>query len=298
MRTTMWENIGVSAKDNSFDNLMKAAGLDYQVETRQLFINDASGSSIEVPGKFATVRTDDDTVLGIVTDRYKVCQNRDALDFVQFIDGIDLIKAGQYNNGAGCYMIGKLPETKVLDDLITPNIIFQNSHDGSGSIRSTICMLRIVCQNQFVRSFSESPATVRMSHMGNLDEKIAVARTQLERTYDYIKCYTEEANDLATEMVTPKKFNEILQHMFDINPENSDRRNLKLEKDRDIFLQAYNADDNQNFVGTKWGLINAYSDVITHTEPSKKTANWEETRFIWYLNPQIMNQFVDFVKAA
>ena len=86
--------------------------------------------------------------------------------------------------------------------------------------------------------------------------------------------------------------------MFDINEENSDRKNQRLEMERDTFLAAYYNDDNQNFIGTKWGLVNAYSDYITHAEPSRKSENWEEGRFLWYLNPQIMTTFVEYLKKV
>lgn len=299
-RTAMWENIGIKATSNDFDSLMHESGLDYLVETRPIYTNtdDSKIGKMIIPGRLATVRTDTNDTLGIVTDRYKICQNVDALDFVKFIDGINLIKAGTYNQGAGCYLIGQLPEIEVLHDTISPHIIFQNSHDGSGSIKSTICMLRIICQNQFIRSFAESPATIRLPHTGNLEEKIAVAKDQMVHVYDHIQRYEDEANTLATKKVTPAVFNKILQHMFDINTENSDRKNKKLEEDREVFLQAYHADDNQNFINTKWGLINAYSDFITHAEPARKSNNWEEGRFIWYLNPAIMNSFVDYIKAV
>jgi len=296
-RVPMWERIGTSSEDHSFDALFNKAGLNYKVEVRDLLTS--NGVEVrKVPDRFATVRSDTGDVLGIVSDRYKVCQNEDALDFVKFIDGVDLIRAGIYNGGSGCYMIGKLPEVTVLGDKIRPNIIWQNTHDGSGSIRSTVCMLRLVCQNQFVQSFKNSPVTIKFSHMGDLNEKLLAAKQQLVSVYDYISVYEEEATKYARSKITPEKFNKILQSMFNIKEDNSPRLNQRLETEKSMFITAYEQEDNQNFKGTKWGVINAFSDFITHGAPSRKSENWDENRFLWSLNPSIMDNFVELIEAA
>ena len=195
-------------------------------------------------------------------------------------------------------MIGKLPEVKVLGDSIEPHLIFQNSHDGSCSIKTTICMLRIVCQNQFVSSFKDSPATINIRHQGDLDEKLLVARQTMQGVYDYVKNYDAVANELAVKKVTPKKFNEIVEGFFKLPEDVSERtKNYILER-RENFVAAYNADDNQNFKGTKWGVINAYSDLITHEDYVRKTPKWETNRFLNSLSPSTMNEFMSMVEAA
>lgn len=294
-RTTTWENIGINASINDFDTLMKEADLDYVAESRDLYAGPTE-SPIIIPDRKVILRADTNQVFGIVSDRYQICQNRDALDFVKYIDDIELIKAGQI--GATVYMIAQLPEIKVLDDSIRPHLIFQNSHDGSSSIKTTICMLRMVCQNQFVSSFRDSPATIKISHLGDVDEKLLVARNTLSSVNNYVRNFEDTAGELVGSKVTPTMFNKIVDKFFHTDEEYSNRRNQRIEEDRERFIQALNADDNANFVKTKWGMVNAYSDFITHQEPSRKSEGWQENRFMWYLNPSVMDRFIEFVKAA
>lgn len=294
-RISTWENLGTETTENNFRSLLSAADLDYNAVTEDLFV-EHEGTKIQVPNKKVVMREDTKEIFGIVSDRYQLCQNRDALDFVEYLDGVTLMKAGGV--GGLVWMIGKLPEVEVLGDTITPHLIFQNSHDGSCSIKTTICMLRIVCQNQFISSFKESPATINIRHQGDLDKKLIVARQTMQGVYDYVKNYNEVANQLATKKVTPKKFNEIIEGFFTIPEEASERsKNFILER-REKFHEAYNADDNQNFKGTQWGMINAYSDLITHEEYARKTTNWETSRFINSLSPSTMNEFMRFIGAA
>lgn len=69
------------------------AGLDYFVEKRPLFTNGISNdlaeltagiepAKISVPAFFATVRNDNDAVLGVVGKDYKVVQNAEAFTFL------------------------------------------------------------------------------------------------------------------------------------------------------------------------------------------------------------------------
>lgn len=295
-RTTMWENIGVKASKNDFDTLIKEADLDYTAVAKDMYI-EHEGSQLLIPGKKQIIREDTGDFFGIVSDRYQICQNRDAFEFVKYIDDLELLKAGSTRNG-GVYMIAQLPEITVLNDSIRPHLIFQNSHDGSSSIRATICMLRLVCQNQFITSFKESPATIKVHHSGDLSEKLLVARDTLAQVNQYVKTFDAEANDMAIQKVTPAVFNKIIGTFFEQKAEYSDRQNQRIEENRETFLQAYNSYDNQNFKGTKWGIVNAFADYNTHQEPSRKTANWEENTFVWGISPAVMDAFIRVVKAA
>ena len=295
VRTSTWENLGTEVETSDLQELLRKADLDYSVVAEDLFV-EHEGTKIQVPNKKVIMREDNQEILGVVSDRYQLCQNRDALDFVEYLDGITLMKAGAV--GGMVWMIGKLPEVSVLGDSISPHLIFQNSHDGSCSIKTTICMLRIVCQNQFISSFKESPATINIRHQGDLDEKLIVARETMQGVYDYVKAYDATANELATKKVTPKKFNDIIEGYFKIPEDISERSKLLILDRRENFMAAYNAEDNQNFRGTKWGLINAFSDLVTHEEYARKVNNWETNRFLNSLSPSTMNEFMSMVEAA
>src|SRR4029079_16578291 len=82
---------------------LKFAGLDYTVEKRRLFTfdneNEAANEDtdikipeIEVPNYFATVRTDNENILGVVGRDYEVIQNIDAFSFFDTIVGGDGIQ--------------------------------------------------------------------------------------------------------------------------------------------------------------------------------------------------------------
>ena len=85
-----------------FTEVLKFAGLDYTVAKRKLFKFDNENEianedieikipEIEVPNFYATIRTDNETVLGVVGKDYEVVQNINAFSF------FDSIVGGAYN---------------------------------------------------------------------------------------------------------------------------------------------------------------------------------------------------------
>lgn len=296
-RTATWSNIGSSSVDEkSVQATLIGANLDYNVITRPA-LTTYNDQLIEIPNRLVTMREDTGEVFGVVSDRYQVCQNRDALEFVQYIQDVKIKKVGETRPGS-LYLITELPEMTLLGDKIKPNLIFSNSHDGGGSVMSTICMLRLVCQNQFARVFKESPATMSISHRGNMDSKLTAAKETLIRTHEYMQDYSQRVTAMASKKITPKKFNEILAQVFFMNPENTERTNLRIADQRAAFQRIYDADDNQNFKGTQWGIINALGDFITHEVPARLTENWEINRFSNTIGTSRLQDVVELVRAA
>ena len=77
-RERPWHGLGtqVEGAPDSREALI-AAGLDWDVVQRPVFTQDG----VKVSGYFANVRQQDGSILGVVTSRYKVVQNRDAFAF-------------------------------------------------------------------------------------------------------------------------------------------------------------------------------------------------------------------------
>ncbi len=73
-----WHGLGtVVAGQPSSADAIELAGMDWAVETEPVLLPDGNGGFIEIPNKFATVRTDLELsdprrALGIVSDRFSI----------------------------------------------------------------------------------------------------------------------------------------------------------------------------------------------------------------------------------
>ena len=295
MRTTTWNSIGTEVKSTNITDVLKKSGLDYRVVTQPVTTK-IGEKDIVIPNRVATVKEGTEEVLGIVSDRYHVCQNEEAFDFVNNVEGVEFVKAGETHTGM-VYVIGKLPEVTVLGDTFTPYLIFQNGHNGFYTVKTTICPLRIVCQNQFNYAFRESPNTISIQHSSQYSAKLAEAEMLIKSTAKYMKNFNNTAEELAMlKLGDDARVQDIINSFFQVAVDATDRQIITAETQRTELFTAYKAEDNNNFAGTAWGLINGFSDYLTHKE-TKNTKNKDESKFMTVtFDPKFFMSFVNHVK--
>ena len=71
----------------------------------------------------------------------------------------------------------------------------------------------------------------------------------------------------------------ILEELFPITDKSTEREKASAEKCRNEFMVCYFAPDIQRFRGTAWGVINAASDLVTHSMPHRNTRNYAENNW-------------------
>lgn len=169
VRQVPWHGLGTIVKEApKSDEAIKLAGLDWEVVQEKVY---AGGQ--EVKGYYANIRSDNGKVLGIVTQRYKVVQNREAFAFTDLLlgEGLEYETAGSLREGRLVWLLGRLPEVKILDDITIPYVVFVNGHDGFYSIKVALTPVRVVCYNTLVMALNGAPRVWSVRHVGNLSEK-------------------------------------------------------------------------------------------------------------------------------
>lgn len=303
MRTSTWTRIGKEiTKANSMEEALQMSGLDYTVEKRPVFMNNGMGfktATVQIPNRFATVRTSDNHPYDVVSDKFEVIQNRDAFDFVNYMgDELQFEKAGETATGM-VYIIAKLPEVNILGDAFVPHVIFRNGFSGKVKITAAICPLRIVCQNQFNFAFKNAQNTITVRHVQNAEAKLAEAKETLAMTADYMRTLNDVAENFAKMKLTNDQAERVMDLLFprpteDMNP----FKRRSMEQARENFLLAFNQDDNSNFRGTAWGLVNAYTDFITHKEPAGKKESRFEGKFVTTTFKTTMNPVFNAIETV
>ena len=292
MREVTWAHIGTDVTGTQTVNeVLARAGLDYTVHKENILI--PNGKKIE--GSVATVKSTGE-ICGIVSDKYSIYQNDEALDFVNSIPDIQFERAGETHKGM-IYVIGKLPDLEVLGDKFTPHVIFQTSHNGNYPLKATICPLRIVCQNQFAWSFRQMRNHITVRHSSLMPMKVAQAQTVISDVAQYMSGFSNTAEELALLHISENTRYAIIDAFFDSARELTERQKEAMEAQRAFFNQCYAADDNGNFTGTAWGMLNATSDYATH-KPVKQTKTVNESRFekVTFDN-EMMNKMLSLINA-
>lgn len=303
-RTTTWHAIGKTVEEcKDLNSVLTASGLDYNVikEPVYSFVDGVTPGYRAIKNRFVTVRENDHHLYDVVSDKFEVIQNRDAFDFVNYMgDDLQFEKAGETANGM-VYIIGKLPEVNILGDAFTPHVIFRNGFTGKVKITAAICPLRIVCQNQFNFAFKNTQNAVTIRHVQNAQAKLEEAREVLKLSANYMEELNKMAEQYASIKLSEKDLDKVLDNMFPVvDPEHMNAfKRHQLEEQRGKFKSAYLAADNSNFRGTAWGLINAYTDFITHRAAMGKTETKEEGKFMMVtFHPGLMNRILQSMTAV
>jgi phage/plasmid-like protein (TIGR03299 family) len=187
-----WHGLGQIVTDypNSAEAIQHA-GLDYTVVKSPLLTRGeglsignggmvTDSKEISVPNYYATRRTDNNAILGVVGKDYQIVQNRDAFSFFDSIvggNGILYETAGALGNGERIFITAKLPDYIRVgnDDLIEKYLFLTTSHDGSGSIMAAFTPTRIVCANTLNAALHNCSNSFKIRHTSGVKERLEQA---------------------------------------------------------------------------------------------------------------------------
>lgn len=278
VREKPWHGLGTEvAEAPTSADALRFAGLDWSV--RQEPVYNARGGI--VGGYKANVRDTDNSVLGIVGDRYKVVQNIDAFNFTDDLIGgeVRYETAGSLREGRQIWLLAKLPARRVASDDVEPYLCFTNSHDGSGGLKVCMTPIRVVCNNTLNLALGSAKRIWSMRHTENIRERMDEAKTCLFHANDYMSRLAVYADRAANTTLYERDIKAILEELFPISEKATEREKTTAEKCRNEFMVCYYAPDIARFRNTAWGVINAASDLATHSMPHRNTKNYAENNW-------------------
>lgn len=278
VREKPWHGLGtlVPEAPTSADAL-RFAGLDWSVRQEPVF--NSHGGIIK--GYKSNVRDTDGSVLGIVGDRYKVVQNIDAFNFTDDLigGGVRYETAGSLRDGKQIWLLAKMPERKVAGDAVEPYLCFANSHSGNGGLKVCMTPIRVVCNNTLNLALGSAKRIWSIRHTENIHERLAEARDCLGLADQYMEGLAQYADRAANTVLFDRDIKAILDELFPVMEQSSSREKATAEKCRREFMICYMAPDIKQFRNTAWGVINAASDLATHSMPHRNTKNYAENNW-------------------
>lgn len=278
VREKPWHGLGTKVEEapTSADAL-RIAGLDWTIESKPIY----TVEGLEIPGYRANTRSSDNSVMGIVSNRYSIVQNKEAFEFTDALvgEGVRYKTAGSLKGGRQIWLLGKMPERKILDDEFEPYICFTNTHDGTGSVRACMTPIRVVCNNTLNMALSGAKRKWSTPHRGNIQSRLEEAKQTLQLAEKYLVRLDEEADRLANEKMSEGKVKKALDTIFAVPEDATERQKRTAEKSKEDIMVCMMRPDVAKYLGTKYGFINAVSDYVGHNEPARHTKNFEENRW-------------------
>jgi phage/plasmid-like protein (TIGR03299 family) len=276
------------------ENAIELAGLNYEVEKQKLYVQ----SPLRVvPNQFATVRTDNKEILGIVGKNYEILQNKEAFDFLDDVvgGGAKFETAGGYRGGRASFVTCTTEPIKIFDDDIQPYILAMNSFDGSGTVRVMFTPVRVFCSNCLVRAQKQASNIISIRHSKDVAARLTASKNILLSNTKYLEYLKEEAEKLASIPLNENEFVAMVKSMDEFNVK-EDATYVVTQRNIEKFeaiMRAYRQDDLQNFNNTAYKAYQAMADYESHPPVFRKTENPDKSMQIVVAGMPLLNTFAD-----
>ena len=204
-RTAPWHGLGIGVENApASKEALELAGLNWKVEQKPIYTS--SGTLIE--GYKANVRDLDQSVLGVVSNRYRIVQNEEAFAFTDKLlgEGVRYETAGSLQGGKRIWLLARLPHEYIIGgEQISPFLVFTNTHDGSGAIKTALTPVRVVCQNTLNLALNTATRSWSMIHTGDVNGKLDEASETLQLANKYMVELGKEFNSLQSKKIAEHK---------------------------------------------------------------------------------------------
>lgn len=277
-----WHGLGTVVPDaQSSEEAIRLAGLDWDVLAKPIFLDNGD----QIPERYAIVRSTDNKVLGIQSDHYKIMNNKEAFAFTDALLENDVCQvkyaaAGALDEGRRIWLLAHLPERLILSDPIVPYLVFATSHDGSSALTAAMTPTRVVCQNTLTMALNQAKRSWSIRHMGDIMGKRADAARTLNLAVKYMDTMEITAEEYQQKKISRQMLNDIIEMVFPLDDEDSNRVQNNVMALRNQFLDVYaEARDLKKFKGDAWGVYNAFGDFATHIKPLRQTQTFKESLF-------------------
>jgi len=293
-----WHGIGtvLDGVPNSTEAI-KAARLEWLVE--QVSVYSHNNWAEPIPSYVANVRSDTNEVLGIVSDRYCVAQNKDVFTFADALINSNKVSctfetAGSLFNGRRVFMLVNMPKGRIVGDDYQPYLCLSNAHDGSASLQVFLTAIRVVCNNTLSAALKSAKRKISIRHLSLMEQRKDEAVMTMGAASKYFHELEVFAEQLAGKKVNISK---VLDKLFPVSSEMSSRQVKTNHETKDFIKKLFKKkDDLQNLKGTGWGAYSAIADYRSNAEPKRKTSTYADHKMARFIDGDpIMQQAQDII---
>lgn len=299
-REKPWHGLGIKVEEApTSTDALRLAGLDWQVIQEPIYTDTGE----RISGYKANVRDSDRKVLGVVTDRYKIIQNQEAFAFTDSLlgEGVRYETAGALQEGKKVWLLARLPREYIISgERISPYLVFSNTHDGSGAVKVALTPIRVVCNNTLNLALNTASRSWSMIHTGNIRNKVWEAKNTLFMAEEYMEKLGKEFENLRKQKLSDQQVKEYIELLLPMEKNATAMQSKNIMKLRnDMRSRYYDTPDLKDVGNNAYRFINAVSDFATHSQPLRRTANYNENLFMRTMdgNPMIDKAY-QLVSAA
>jgi len=269
-----WHNLGgETPADAPLEVWAANAGINFEYVQRAVWHGDPS---LCYPNRFVLVRSDTNAPLSIVSDKYRVVQPKQVLEFYRDLvadQGFVMETAGALKDGARVWALANTGEAALLSgvDAVKGYLLFVTSCDGEMSTQISFVNTRVVCNNTLAVAVGEGGA-IRIPHLRNF--VASDVKAQLGLLPNAWSSHIDTANALTKRQVSDNETrNWLLEAVGDPTKRFEEQNTHRMNRIHQLFSGAAIGSGLVTAKGTAWGLVNAVTEFVDYYIPARSTSS-------------------------
>ena len=273
-----WHGYGtVMIDDMSLDEWRSAAGLDWAVNERPIYFIDDAWNAEVIPKKKALVRSDNNQPLSVVSDRYKVVQPKEIIEFFASVikeNGFKMSTAGALKGGKRVWAMADCgKDFQIGGDKMGAHLLLATAYDGTFATTAQFTSVRVVCNNTLGFSLDRGGegGMIRIPHTQGFNQWDIKADLGFDSGWVDFRFNVAL---LAAHRVTKREaLNYFLTVMGVTEDEAADGKQLSNVKKLISLYESGPGSQLPSSQNTLWGALNAVTFLTDHCRAAKNNGN-------------------------
>ena len=311
---TPWHGLGEHLPEQQpLEVWAEAAGMNWQIQESPVHYAIDNPLNVSMFGTFdeqkVLYRSDTNTALSVVSNRYQVVQPMEVLEFYRDLTeqaGFELETAGVLKGGRKFWALAKTGHSTALkgNDVVNGYLLLATSCDGSLATVAMPTTVRVVCNNTLSIAVNNSENAVKVSHRSVFDAD--AVKKRLGVAVSHWDQFMYEMKVLSERKVSTKEANAYFETLLtQTTPQSSETTpsGLRLLKPSTTpiipneraykKLQAMYGGQGRGAEltaakNTAWGLLCAVTEFVDHERQARSTENRLDSA--WFGNGAQMKQ--------
>ena len=284
-----WHGLGSELQPGAdLDVWCKAAGLDWQANRTPLYYRAEPDKRVLKAEQQILYRSDTGIQLGIVSDRYKIVQPADVLEFfrdVVGVGGMELETAGSLDDGKKVWAMARTGHSMRLkgQDEVNGYLLLSTSFDGSLATRAMFTSVRVVCNNTLSMA-NAAKGGVKVPHSAEFDAR--GTKIELGVLGNAWAEFENQAEQLAETRLSKEQVMELMLKVLapevkadDQKAEISTRKANMVKTVFDLYQYEGRGSNLAAARGTAWGVVNAITEYVDHQAARNANNRFRSAQF-------------------
>ena len=278
--STPWHGLGQYLSPRQpIEQWLTEAGMDWKIEQSDVLFNVDNNALHIRPFTDSKVlyRSDSLAPLSVVSNRYKVVQPHEVLNFYKdlvSVGGFELETAGVLKGGKKLWALAKTgQEAKIKgNDRIKAYLLLATSCDGTLCTTAQFTSVRVVCNNTLQMATKHSSGAIKVPHSTKFDPM--QVKEALGIGFSHWDMFMRDLKQLSQRSVSLEEADSYLRSVLN-EPEFSEENagSKVFQKVNSLYLGEGMGADYTAANGTAWGLGNAVTEYVDHHRRARNQDN-------------------------